>query len=136
MHGCKSLLNTHLNEPSSIQASQLESLVSQTICALVEYHGTTQLTCNGLYCSVGHVIKPGMETGNEMERNEINLQCSGGYSLRNLNNNSTAFTDLKAQCEYRWYRRFAQGFAAVYEDSNNLMRCILHGLCVMHLRVN
>ena len=39
-----------------------------------------------------------------------------------------AFTDLKAQCEYRWYRRFAKGFAAVYEDSNNLMRCILHGL--------
>ena len=33
---------------------------------------------------VGHIIKPGMETGNEMERNEINLQCSGGYSLRNI----------------------------------------------------
>ena len=32
----------------------------------------------------GLVIKPGMETGNEMERNEINLQCSGGYSLRNI----------------------------------------------------
>ena len=33
---------------------------------------------------IRHVIKPGMETGNEMERNEINLQCSGGYSLRNI----------------------------------------------------
>ena len=80
-----------------------------------------------------HVIKPGMETGNEMERNEINLQCSGGYSLRNiriiiLTTTVLAFTDLKAQCEYRWYWRFAQGFAAVYDDSNNLMRCILHGL--------
>ena len=84
-----------------------------------------------------HIIKPGMETGNEMERNEINLQCSGGYSLRNilqapyiiiLTTTVLAFTDLKAQCEYRWYRRFAQGFAAVYDDSNNLMRFILHGL--------
>ena len=73
-----------------------------------------------------------METGNEMERNEINLQCIGGNSLRNILliilTTVLAFTDLKAQCEYRWYRRFAQGFAAVYDDSNNLLRCILHGL--------
>ena len=36
------------------------------------------------YVDAWHVIKSGMETGNEMERNEINIQCSGGYSLRNI----------------------------------------------------
>ena len=40
----------------------------------------------------GHVIKLRMETGNETKQNEIDLQCSDGYSLQyGLNNNSAYF---------------------------------------------
>ena len=69
-----------------------------------------------------------METGNEMKRNQPTVQwCMDIHFAQYiiiLTTTVLAFTDLKAQCEYRWYRRFA----AVYDDSNNLMRCILHGL--------
>ena len=48
-----------------------------------------------------HVIKLGTETGNEMKQNEINLQCSDGYSLQySLHNNSAYFHRLNA---YKWH---------------------------------
>ena len=45
-----------------------------------------------------------METENETKQNEINLQCSDGYSLHyySLNNDSAYFHRLKALCAYKW----------------------------------
>ena len=54
----------------------------------------------------GHVIKPGMETGNEMKWNETKSTFSAVVDIHfaiyyNLNNNSTCFHRLKGSMRIR-----------------------------------